>query len=136
MVKKCLHQAGAENAAGKTTKLSSATVGASRPSSNAIVADVLAQLNSLGNKKMLAHNTMYGAGQNQLGVRLGDIRGQAKKIRTNHVLALELWKTKNVDAQILATLLIMPHELTAVQLERLVKSVTFVHTADWLHSKL
>ena len=85
---------------------------------------------------MLAHNTMYGAGQNQLGVRLGDIRGQAKKIRTNHVLALELWKTKNVDAQILATLLIMPHELTAVQLERLVKSVTFVHTADWLHSKL
>ena len=66
--------------------------------------DTLAQLESLGNEKVRAHNTKYGGGTNQFGVKLGDIRALAKKIRTDHELALALWKTGNVDAQLLATL--------------------------------
>jgi 3-methyladenine DNA glycosylase AlkD len=65
--------------------------------------EVKKQLESLGNEKMPAHNTEYGAGKHQFGVPMGDIRKLAKKIKINHELALELWKTGNVDAQFLAT---------------------------------
>ena len=67
--------------------------------------EIIKQLESLGNEKMRAHNTKYGAGDNQFGVQHGDIRVLAKKIKTNHELAMALWKTGNIDAQLLATLL-------------------------------
>ena len=96
--------------------------------------ETLKQLESLGNEKMRAHNTKNGAGDNQFGVQLGDIRVLAKKIKTNHELALALWKTGNIDAQLLATLLIKPKNLSADEMDRMVRSVTFVQVADWLNS--
>ncbi len=96
--------------------------------------ETLRQLESLGNEKMRAHNSKYGAGDNQFGVKLGDIRTLANKIKTNHELALSLWKTGNIDAQFLATLLIKSKLLSADEMERMVRSVTFVQVADWLHS--
>jgi 3-methyladenine DNA glycosylase AlkD len=98
------------------------------------VKETMKKLESLGNEKMRAHNTRYGAGDNQFGVPMGDIRTLAKKIKTNHGLALELWKTGNVDAQFLATLLIKPKDLSADEMDKIVRSVTFVHVADWLNS--
>ncbi len=96
--------------------------------------EILKQLQSLGNDKVRAHNTRYGAGKNQFGVLHGDIRKLAKKIKVNHELGLELWKTGNVDAQLLAILILQPKSLTAKELEKLVKSAAFSHVADWLHS--
>ena len=83
---------------------------------------------------MRAQNTKNGAGDNQFGVSLGDIRVLAKKIRTDHPLALSLWKTGNVDAQFLATLLIQPKKLSAKEMDRMVRSVAFVRVADWLNA--
>jgi len=40
---------------------------------------------------MFKQNTKKGAGDNQFGVRLGDIRKLSKKIKTNHELAFSLW---------------------------------------------
>jgi 3-methyladenine DNA glycosylase AlkD len=65
---------------------------------------------------------------------MGDIRKLAKKMKINHELALALWKTGNIDAQFLATLLIKPKELSADEMDKIVRSVTFVHVADWLNS--
>ena len=96
--------------------------------------ETLKQLKALGNDKMRAHNTKNGAGDNQFGVSLGDIRVLAKKIRTDHPLALSLWETGNVDAQFLATLLIEPKKLSAKEIDRMVRSVTFVRVADWLNA--
>ena len=96
--------------------------------------DVLKQLKSLGNEKMRAHNTKYGAGKDQFGVKHGDIRILAKTIKTDHALAMSLWKTGNADAQLLAILLIKPKELSAKDADRLVRSVVFSHVADWLMS--
>ena len=96
--------------------------------------DILAQLESLGNEKVRAHNKKYGAGDNQFGVPLGDIRKLAKKIKTNDALALALWETGNVDARLLAILLINPQNLSGDELDRMVRSVNFVHVADWLNS--
>ena len=59
--------------------------------------DALKQLKALGNEKVRAHNTKYGAGDNQFGVKHGDIRVPAKKIGSNHELATSLWETGPED---------------------------------------
>ena len=96
--------------------------------------DTLAQLESLGDEKRRAHNRKNGAGDNQFGVQLGDIRKLAAKIKTNHQLAIALWDTGNIDAQLLAILLIKPENLSRDEMDRMVRSVNFAHVADWLNS--
>ena len=96
--------------------------------------ETLKQLQSLGSAKVRAQNAKSGAGDKQFGVSLGDIRALAKKIRTDHLLALSLWKTGNVDAQFLATLLIQPTKLSAKEMDRMVRSISFVRAADWLNA--
>jgi len=98
--------------------------------------EILAQLKSLSNEKMMAHNKKFGAGDNQFGVKMGDIRALAKKIKTNHELALELWNTENVDARFLAILIIDPKKLSFEELKNLVKSEKFTHVADWLYTNV
>jgi len=94
----------------------------------------LAQLEALGSEKMRAQNIRHGAGDNQFGVRFGEIRKLAKKIKTNHALGLALWETGNIDARLLAILLIKPKDLTADEMDRMVRSLTYVRVADWLIS--
>ena len=94
--------------------------------------EVLKQLEALGNEKTRAHNTKWGAGDNQYGVRLGDIRKLAKKIKSHHPLGLALWETGNIDARFLAILLMKPKSLSAEDVDRLVRSVGFTRVADWL----
>ena len=98
--------------------------------------ETLVQLEALGNEKVRAQNSRNGAGNNQFGVRLGDIRNLATKIGTNHALGIALWKTGNIDARLLAILLINPKNLPGDELDRLVRSVGFVQVADWLNSYL
>lgn len=90
------------------------------------------KLKALGNEKPRAHNAKYGAGDNQFGVKHGDIRVLVKRIQASSELAMALWETGNVDAQLVATLLIKPKTLSPDDLDRLVRSVSFVHVADWL----
>jgi 3-methyladenine DNA glycosylase AlkD len=94
--------------------------------------ETLKQLKALGDEKVRKHNTKYGAGDKQFGVKHGDIRALAKKIKTDHKLAMSLWATGNADAQLLAILLIEPKTLSAKEVDRLVRSVAFSHVADWL----
>jgi len=94
----------------------------------------LTLLEALGSEKMRAQNIRHGAGENQFGVRRGDIRKLAKTIKHNHELATALWETGNIDARFLAILLIKPKNLSAEEMDRMVRSVTFVEVADWLSS--
>jgi len=96
--------------------------------------EILAKLKSLGNDSRRAHNAKAGAPDNQFGVKLGDLRTLAKKLKTNHELALELWDTGNVEAQLLATLIINPQALSATELDKLTRSTTCAQVADWLNS--
>ena len=98
------------------------------------VEEVLAQLESLGDDARRKHNTKAGAPDNQFGVKLGDIRAIAKKLKTDHELARKLWETGNVEAQLLATLIIKPKSLTADEIDKLTRSVTCAQVADWLNS--
>lgn len=101
--------------------------------------EVLAQLKSLGDDTRRKHNARVGpdgtaAPANQFGVPMGDIRALAKKIKTDHELALKLWDTGNVEAQHLATLIINPKSLSADELDRLTRSTTCAPVAEWLNS--
>jgi 3-methyladenine DNA glycosylase AlkD len=98
------------------------------------VQDVLAELESLGDEKVRAHNRKYGAGDNQFGVKMGDIRKVAAKIKSNHPLGLALWDTGNVDAQFVGILLLQPKKLSRDEVDRMVRSTSFAHVADWLSS--
>jgi 3-methyladenine DNA glycosylase AlkD len=101
--------------------------------------EILKHLESLGDAARRKHNAKAGAPDNQFGVKLGDLRTVAKKIlaqklETNDALALELWQTGNVEAQLLATLLIKPKSLSAAQLDKLTRSTTCAQVADWLNA--
>lgn len=95
---------------------------------------VLKQLEGLANEATRKHNTKYGAGDKQFGVKHGDIRAIAKTLASNTDLVKPLWKTGNADAQLLATLLVKPKALSAKEVDRLVRTVVFSHVADWLMS--
>lgn len=96
--------------------------------------DILDQLKALGDPARLAHNVRAGAPKNQFGVKLGDIRAIAKKLKTNHELGLKLWDTANVEAQLVATLILKPKTLTPDQLDALTRSTTCTQVADWLNA--
>jgi 3-methyladenine DNA glycosylase AlkD len=96
--------------------------------------EALVKLEALGNEKVRARNSRNGAGDNQYGVQLGDIRRLAKAIKANHPLALELWETGNLDARLLAILLMKPKMLSAEDLDRLVRSNAAPQVSDWLNA--
>src|SRR5262252_4889414 len=63
--------------------------------------EALRELESLGNAGVRAQNAKGGAwgpgaGENQFGVKHGDIRALAKKIKADHTLAMSLWETGNI----------------------------------------
>lgn len=96
--------------------------------------EVLKKLEALGNERMRQHNTKNGAGSNQFGVKMGDIRALAQKIKTDHELALALWETGNIEARFLATLIIVPKRLSVADLEGMVRSERYAYVVDWLYS--
>ncbi|MCP3980125.1 MAG: DNA alkylation repair protein [bacterium] len=105
------------------------------------VKDVLAELESLGDEKRRQYNAKVGpdgiAGappDKQFGCKTGDIRKLAKKIKTDHELGQKLWKTGNMDAQLLATLIMKPKELSAKQLDTMVREARFAWVSQWLQS--
>jgi 3-methyladenine DNA glycosylase AlkD len=95
---------------------------------------ILTRLESLGNQSTLKLNRKNGAGDNQYGVKLGDIRKVAEEIKADDELIRQLWETGNIDARLLAILLIKPKKLPRDELVRMVKSVDFPQIADWFNS--
>ena len=96
--------------------------------------EILARLEALGNETVRLRNKKHGAGDNQFGVQMGDIRTLAKEIKTNPELASALWATGNIEARLLAILLLKPKKLSADELDRMVRQTDFTQIADRLTS--
>ena len=100
-------------------------------------AAALAELEDLGNESVRARNRKRGAGDTpQFGAQLGHIRKLAKEIGRDHELAMELWATGNIDARLLAILLLVPKRLSPAELDAMVREPGFVQVADWLDSNV
>jgi 3-methyladenine DNA glycosylase AlkD len=98
------------------------------------VEDILATLESLGSESVRKHSRKNGAGDNQFGVKMGDIRKVAAGIKNNHELGLALWQTQNIDAQLVAILVIKPKMLSTQVLEDMVRAIPYSQVADWLNA--
>jgi 3-methyladenine DNA glycosylase AlkD len=66
------------------------------------------------NRKIYAR---HGASEPMFGVSYANLYAFQKKLKTNHALAEQLWATGNHDAQVLATLIADPEQVTAQQAE-------------------
>ena len=96
--------------------------------------EALTRLEALGSEKLRVQNAKRGVTGEQFGVKMGDIRKLADEIKADHALALELWETENLEARLLAVLLMKPKQLSAEELDRLVRSNRQIPVSDWLSS--
>ena len=98
------------------------------------VKKILAELESLRSEMIHKHKKKRGADEKQLGVKSGDIRKIAKRLKKDHALALELWDTEILDERMLAVLIMDPKELSASEVNKLVRSCKYEGVADWLRN--
>lgn len=98
------------------------------------VDEAMAELEALADESVRKRYVKNGAGKHLFGVKLGELRKVAKRIKTDHPLAMALWKTKNVDARLVAILTLDLNKLTSKQLDRMVRGEKFSQVAIWLAS--
>lgn len=94
--------------------------------------EALELLERHGQPRVRELNITKGAPENHFGVKMGDIRAIARTIKFDHDLGLQLWESGNVDAMLLATLVLRPRLLSDDEVEAMVASVTYAWLADWL----
>jgi 3-methyladenine DNA glycosylase AlkD len=96
--------------------------------------EALAQLKARGDEKVRARYAKEGAKIKSFGVQTGEIRKIAAKIKTDQKLGLALWETDNIDAKLLALLVLKPKDLSPDQLDAMARSVGIAWVADWFSS--
>lgn len=87
--------------------------------------EVMAALKAKGSAQIKAIFLRHGAKEPFFGVRIGDMKPIAKKLKGDQALALELYATGNSDAQYLAGMIADGRQMTAKQLQ------LWADTASW-----
>ena len=98
--------------------------------------EVMLELASFGNEQTKKVFTRHGAREPFYGVKVGDLKTLVKKIKTDHKLALELFKTGNSDAMYLAGLIADENHVTREELQHWAKEAYWYmlseYTVAWL----
>lgn len=79
--------------------------------------EVLRELESAGSEATRQTYRRHGVGDKQFGVSYAHLGKLQKKLKTNHTLAGRLWASGVHDAQILATMIADPAEMTAKEID-------------------
>ena len=86
--------------------------------SSTAVLTILAELRGMGSERDRAGMARYGINvENAFGVSVYELRKVAKRLGTDHDLALALWATGNHEARLLACFVDDPAAVTAEQIE-------------------
>jgi 3-methyladenine DNA glycosylase AlkD len=85
-------------------------------------AEILADLEAKGSEAVRKVLAKQGAGDKVLGVKMGDLRVLATRLKKQHALGLALWDSGWFEARVLATMLLDPKELTEAECVRLAES--------------
>ena len=93
-------------------------------------AAVLRELEALGTEATRKTYRRHGVAGEQYGVLYAPLGKLAKKLKTDHALARELWASGNHDARILATMIADPSVTTAAELDLWVRDVDNYVLAD------
>ena len=91
--------------------------------------EALAELAALEDPKARAVNERHGDAH---GVNLSKMRGLSKQIGLSTDLARELWATDEVTGQLLALLIAKPRELSADEIDAMLRSTRSAKAHDWL----
>ncbi|MBC8065029.1 MAG: DNA alkylation repair protein [Chlorobia bacterium] len=92
--------------------------------------EVMAALEAKGSESIKRLLMKHGAKEPFFGVKIGDMKPIAKKLKGEQALALELFATGNGDAQYLAGVIADGRQMTAGQLQ------TWADTATWAMSSM
>jgi 3-methyladenine DNA glycosylase AlkD len=94
--------------------------------------EVMRELKSRGTAQNRKVYKRHGAGDKLYGVSFADLRKLQKKIKTDHALALKLWDSGNMDAQVLATMVADPDELKSSTANAWMKEIDYYVLSDQL----
>lgn len=89
------------------------------------VTQIIAQLKQQGTAQTRKTYARHGAPDDMFGVKVGDLKVIAKKIKGNQTLACELYETGNSDAMYLAGMVADGSQMSKKQLD------TWARTATW-----
>lgn len=90
---------------------------------------VMDELAGLADPKILAVNQRHG---DDHAVNLTKLRAVAKRLKTDHGFAEQLWATGDSAARLLALLICRPREFTADQLDAMLREARTPKVHDWL----
>lgn len=91
--------------------------------------EALAELAALDDPKARAVNERHGDAH---GVNLSRMRALAKRIGMSTDLARQLWASDDVAGQLLGLLIAKPRELSADEIDRMLRSTRSAKAHDWL----
>lgn len=94
-------------------------------------AEVMAELAALSDPRAREMNEKRG---DDHGVNLGKLRAVAKRLKTQHDLARELWGTADTAARLLAMLVCRPKAFERDELDVMVREARSPKVHDWLVS--
>jgi 3-methyladenine DNA glycosylase AlkD len=97
-------------------------------STSTTVKDVMYELAALEDPRMRAANERRG---DDHGVNLTHLRALAKRLKTQHELALQLWKIGDTAARLLATLVCRPKAFSAAELDAMIRDIRSPKLLDW-----
>ncbi|MEV8250103.1 DNA alkylation repair protein [Microbacterium sp. NPDC076768] len=92
------------------------------------ITEALAELAALEDPKMRAANEKRG---DDHGINLSRMRALAKRIKTDQLLAQQLWATHETSAQLLALLICRPKDFTADELDAMLRETQVPKVNDW-----
>ena len=93
------------------------------------VTEVLAELAELADPRVRQVNEKHG---DDHGVNLGKLRALAKRLKTQQELALELWRTGDTAARLLALLICRPKAFDRAELDTMLREARTPKVHDWL----
>lgn len=93
------------------------------------VAGIMAEIAALEDPRIRAVNSKHG---DDHGVNLGALRAVAKRLKTQHELALDLWATGDTTAKLLALLICKPKSFSREQLDTMLRQAGTPKVRDWL----
>jgi 3-methyladenine DNA glycosylase AlkD len=99
--------------------------------------EVIRKLKRLRDPRAIEGMARFGiVGTGRLGISIPELRRMARRIGTDHGLALKLWRSGIPDARILAALVDDPSRVTERQMERWVKDFDSWDVCDQVCSNL
>lgn len=92
--------------------------------------EAMTELERVGTEKLRASYAVHGATGNYFGVSPAQLARLQKKIRTDHALAIALWDSGNIDAQILAAMVADQKAVDDKFVDQWVKGIRYYAVAD------